>query len=106
MRKKSRTSKSKKANGSHKAAPTCALTINPIVAMLLGPEPKKSELRERIRVACEEAGEALKPQAIHDWKKLRDGVPAKRAKVVAAVLRLPLYKVRPDIYAAPTPRAK
>lgn len=104
MRKKSRTSR--KANGSHKAPPICALTVNPIVAMLLGPEPGKSELRERIRVACEKAGESLKPQAIHDWKKLRDGVPVKRAKVVAAVLGLPLYKVRPDIYAAPTPRAK
>jgi hypothetical protein len=61
-------------------------------------------LRRKIQVACEKAGQPLTPQAIFDWKKLKQGVPAARVTIVSRVLNLPPHRIRPDIF--PPPKRK
>lgn len=70
--------------------------MNKIVKMI----HKDRRLRDRIIAACEKDGEPLTPQAINDWKNLRNGVPAKRVRTVARVTGLKPHTIRPDIFPA------
>lgn len=67
---------------------------NPIVARILADR----EARRRILAEAKAAGQAMTRQAITDWKKLPDGVPAKRVRIVARVLNLPMHVIRPDLF--------
>lgn len=55
--------------------------------------------RKLILAGCEADGRPLKRQAILQWMKR--GVPPDRVLTVARVLKLPRYKIRPDVYPPP-----
>ena len=55
-------------------------------------------MKRAIIAESERAGTPLTLQAINSWRKLRDGVPAKRVLVVAKVTGLPPHTIRPDVF--------
>lgn len=75
-------------------SPEKTSVMNKIVEMI----HSDRRLRDRIIAACERDGEPLTPQAINDWKNLRNGVPARRVQTVARVTGLKPHTIRPDIF--------
>lgn len=76
--------------------------MNPIVRKI----HSDPGLRRKIREACEAAGEPLTSQALHYWKKLRQGVPPGRVVIVSRVLGIPPSEIRPDIFPPARRRSK
>ena len=68
--------------------------MNPIVRKIY----ENRATKRAIIAACEKEGKPLTLQAINDWRKLRDGVPAKRVQVVARVTGLKPHTIRPDVF--------
>jgi uncharacterized protein YpbB len=68
--------------------------MNKIVQMI----QEDRQLRDQIIAACEKEGAPLSRQALRDWKKLRNGVPAKRVQIVSRVTGLKPHTIRPDIF--------
>lgn len=56
------------------------------------------QLRNAVIAECERDGSPLTQQALNEWKKLRNGVPAKRVLTVARVTGLKPHIIRPDIF--------
>jgi hypothetical protein len=49
----------------------------------------------------ERTGQGVTLQAINSWRKLKDGVPAKRVQTVAKIMGLPPHMIRPDVFPRP-----
>lgn len=60
---------------------------------LLGSKELRAELIKR----ADRVGQPLTRQAITDWRNLRGGIPAARVPLVAKILRVPQYELRPDL---------
>jgi hypothetical protein len=69
-------------------------TMNKIVQLI----HKDRRLKQAVIDACEKDGEPITPQGLGQWRKLRNGVPASRARTVARVTGLTLHVIRPDIF--------
>jgi uncharacterized protein YpbB len=68
--------------------------VNPIVQAVC----KDRELRLRLIEEAAKEGSPLTQQAINCWRKLKDGIPAKRVQLVARLTGLPMHAIRPDLY--------
>lgn len=56
------------------------------------------QLKQAILREAERDGVPLTQQALNEWKKLRNGVPAARVQIVSRVTGLKPYTIRPDIF--------
>lgn len=82
-----------------KSNPEALQAARAIVGRILAPGLAGRALRQRLREACAADGMPISAQGLHDWRKLKRGVPARRALIVAKVLKVSRAQVRPDLFA-------
>ena len=72
----------------------CEYEMNKIVERI----HSDRQMLKAVMVECERDGKPLTVQALNEWRKLKNGVPAQRAVAVSRATGLKLHTIRPDIF--------